>query len=142
VSGSLEKQFPKLQTSPHAKTSPPTPNYNCIAWSAEDNRRWWWPDPQYYWPDGVKRERTIEAFIEMYSLFGYEVATDREIESQFEKIAIYVDGRAIPTHAARQLRSGMWTSKLGNGNDIAHELDALEGNVYGRVAVVMRRPRK
>lgn len=42
---------------------------------------------------------------------------------------------------ARQLHNGRSTSKLGNEEDIEHDLRALEGPVSGLVSVVMRRPR-
>jgi hypothetical protein len=40
----------------------------------------------------------------------------------------------IPTHAALQLESGDWTSKLGDFEDISHStIEAVSGPVYGRV---------
>ena len=45
-----------------------------------------------------------------------------------------------PTHAARQLGDGRWTSKLGKEVDITHTLVGLEGPVYGQVAAYLRRP--
>ena len=45
----------------------------------------------------------------------------------------------IPTHAARQLRSGRWTSKLGQAEDIEHELRALEGAIHGAVVLILKR---
>jgi hypothetical protein len=57
---------------------------------------------------------------------------DDSLESQYEKVALFAkDGRV--THAARQLPSGRWTSKLGSDVDIEHELYAIEGEVYGTV---------
>ena len=56
-----------------------------------------------------------------------------------KKIAIYQSG-GLPTHAARQLPDGQWTSKLGRNIDISHTLPGLEGPEYGQVAVFMRRP--
>jgi hypothetical protein len=62
-----------------------------------------------------------------------------ELESGFEKIALFAsDG--VPKHAARQLESGRWTSKLGTREDIEHALHDLEGAIYGSVALVMKRP--
>lgn len=46
-----------------------------------------------------------------------------------------------PTHAARQLPNGKWSSKLGPDADISHEISALDGPCYGGVEVVMRRGR-
>jgi hypothetical protein len=53
---------------------------------------------------------------------------------------LFADAAGIPTHAARQLTSGAWTSKLGNAADIEHELRALEGEIYGVVALILKRP--
>ena len=65
------------------------------------------------------------------------------LEDGYEKVAIYArDGEL--THAARQLRDGRWTSKLGKYEDIEHDsLEALYGDGYGEygsVAVFMVRP--
>ena len=57
--------------------------------------------------------------------------------------ALYTDAQGTPTHAARQLESGDWTSKLGKSVDIRHStLAALGGEMYGRVAFLLRRPRE
>ena len=48
--------------------------------------------------------------------------------------------RSEPKHAARQLPSGRWTSKLGFLEDIEHALHDLEGTEYGAVVLVMKRP--
>lgn len=47
----------------------------------------------------------------------------------------------MPKHAARQLASGRWTSKLGKLEDIDHALHDLEGMLYGAVVLFMKRPR-
>ncbi len=62
-----------------------------------------------------------------------------EFEQGFEKIAIYVNNMGKPTHAARQLPSGYWTSKLGRWIDIEHTLAGLTESEYGSVAQVLRR---
>jgi hypothetical protein len=59
--------------------------------------------------------------------------------ASFERVAVFVDGGGAPTHVARLLPSGRWSSKLGEWIDIEHDLSALEGPAYGRVASVMRR---
>ncbi|MCI0637958.1 MAG: hypothetical protein L0Y72_23715 [Gemmataceae bacterium] len=41
----------------------------------------------------------------------------------------------MPTHAARQLPTGRWSSKLGPSEDIEHDLHALEGEIYGTIAL-------
>jgi hypothetical protein len=44
------------------------------------------------------------------------------------------------THAARQLPTGKWTSKLGKAEDIEHDSpDDVAGGIYGEVVLFMRR---
>jgi hypothetical protein len=75
------------------------------------------------------------------SFHGYAPCETDEPEAAVEKVALYVgaDGRVL--HAARQLPDGAWTSKLGEAWDISHELRGLEGDNYGRVARILKRPR-
>ena len=40
---------------------------------------------------------------------------------------------------ARQLPSGLWTSKLGESEDIEHQVEGLEGSSYGNVLVYLCR---
>jgi len=141
---SLYKGFPGLKGTEHAKTSEPTARYNCIAWAADDKFNFWWPKPKalgYYWPKGAPRVRTLEAFAKAFAIRRYEVCADGGHETGFERIAIYAGSDGVPTHAARQLPSGRWTSKLGNLDDIEHELRALDGDTYGQPVLFMRRPR-
>lgn len=141
----IEKAFPNLQISGYSITSPATPEYNCIAWAASEAESWWEPDPLglYYWPSNTPRQYTVEAYIKAYEKIGYTVCDNPAYEKNFEKIAIYVDSYGKPTHAARQLGSGNWTSKLGQLEDIEHTtLDNIAGPYYGSVGVIMKRPRK
>ena len=134
--------FPNLANENWNIASEATSEYNCIAWAAHDNERWWWPDPseQYYWPPSLLREETRDCFMRAYGTLGYEVCYDSSVEAGFEKIAIYVGDDGKPTHAARQLSNGKWTSKLGNCHDIEHETaNGVSGTAYGQVAVYMRR---
>lgn len=138
----IEASLPILRNSGYSITSPATVEYNCIAWASGDTGAWWWPDPMnlYYWPPTIPRENTLETFIKAYELLGYDICKDSNYEEGFEKIAIYVDGDRKPTHTARQLNSGRWTSKLGRLEDIEHTtLDGLCNSVYGTVAVFMKR---
>jgi hypothetical protein len=103
--------------------------------------RWWWPvcDEKTYWPDSVPRETTVEAFREAFATFGYAVGADEDLEPHFEKIALFANDERVPTHAARQLPDGRWTSKLGKNEDIEHALHDLEGTTYGSVVEIMKR---
>lgn len=140
----IERDFPNLIVYGYKLTSPDTIDYNCAAWAAEDNQAWWWPDAQnqHYWPPDVPREETLEAFRRAYQTLGYEVCQNYVLEEGFKKIAIYVNSSQMPTHVARQLPDGKWTSKLGQDEDIEHNnLEGLTGQPgYGEVACIMKRP--
>ena len=103
--------------------------------------KWWWPDllGVSYWPAGIPREETIDAFVQAFASEGYQLCETRELEAGSEKIILYVlDDK--PTHAARQLPNGRWTSKLGRAEDIEHDPDDLTGTIYGVIALVLQRP--
>jgi hypothetical protein len=126
-------------------TSPPDLHYNCIGFAAGRSDVVWWPDeypdPQSdYWPQGILREESVPAFVELFQSLGYELCSDGDLEARFEKVAIYALGQK-PTHAARQLTTGAWTSKLGVEEDIVHEKpESLDGPCYGSVVQFLRRP--
>lgn len=125
-------------------TSEPSSGYNCIAWALGDDSQWFEPMvANAYWPENLSKELTLDSIVELFRQTGYEVCSDGSLQVGYEKIAIYTkDG--VPTHAARQLENGRWTSKLGNYHDIEHDsLEALNGDgfgEYGSVAVFMARP--
>lgn len=143
MSLSIERTFPNLGSTGYHITSLDTPEYNCIAWAAGVDNQWWWPDSNYesYWHPEAPRIETLEAFTELYGILGYSPCPNSEYEEGYEKVAIYVDAYGKPTHAARMLPSGKWTSKLGRLEDIEHDvLEGLNGRLYGSVAQVLRRP--
>jgi hypothetical protein len=140
----LERIFPALHGSAYQMTSPQADTYNCVAWAAGDTTNWWWPDEpdnpdSAYWPPGVPREETLEAFRHAFATLGYAVCDHEGQEEEYEKVALFALAGA-PKHAARQLPTGLWTSKLGPMEDIEHALHDLTGLVYGSVALVMKRP--
>lgn len=137
----MDLAFPRLEAEGYRETSKPTCEYNCIAWAAGDPERWWWPSPEAYWPKGVEEDATIECFVAAFRTRGYERCRDGALEPGFEKVALYADASGTPTHAARQLPSGRWTSKLGAMMDLEHTLKGLEGPAYGTVAAFLRRKR-
>ena len=139
----LESLFPGLLQGSYTITSPRSPRYNCIAWAAGVNSDWWWPgsDPsKEYWPATVPRVETLTAFQAVFAELGYVVCDGEQLEAGFEKIALCANDQLAPKHGARQLPSGRWTSKLGALEDIEHGLRDLEGDEYGKVVVVMKRP--
>lgn len=123
-----------------------TIKYNCIAWAAGVDNEWWWPLnlAGYEWP-GIRREalgqETIENFVSAFETKGFKTCKHGWYKRGFEKIALYVDADDHPKHAARLLSSGIWTSKLGDDEDIAHKrLRCLEGRQYGRARVFLEKP--
>jgi hypothetical protein len=77
----------------------------------------------------------------VYEIHGYRRCENADLEQGFEKVAFYVkDGE--PEHVARQLENGIWGSKLGLDEDIEHSaLEGLMGEKFGRVEIIMKRPR-
>ena len=64
-------------------------------------------------------------------------------QRRYERIALFGKGPDA-THAARQLGNGKWSSKLGAGERIEHELELVAGyslDEYGDIQRFMRRPR-
>lgn len=149
----VELEFPNLRIKGYQATSPPDDYYNCIAWAAGDQERFWSPMPrdqsdgaydapyEEYWPAAAVPENTLEAWKSVFALQGYIACQSAAVEAGFEKLAIYTDRQNVPQHVARQLPSGEWTSKLGNDLDIQHASpDALEGERYGQATHFMQRP--
>jgi hypothetical protein len=101
--------FPRLTAENHRVTSPATPDYNCVAWSANDTERWW--QPGVYWPvDFPQDEHGLGALEQAFMALDYEYCADGKREAGFEKVALYGSG-FMYTHAARQLPSGKWTKQ-------------------------------
>jgi hypothetical protein len=142
-----DHELPYLDDTNCRETSLRDTRYNCIAWAAENNSRWWWPDNFGigYWPPNVPREESIDAFMKAYETLGYKLCYNESLEPGLDKIAIYgirYSTKVVPTHAARQMESGEWTSKVGPFEDISHKtLDAVNGPVYGEMICCMSRPR-
>lgn len=139
----IEDAFPKIRKAGYKITSPETLDYNCFAWVAEDASQWWSPGVGvgYFWPIGVPTKLEIASFVKLYeSHGGFSVCSDARLEKGFEKIAIYANESGEATHAARQTKSGRWTSKLGDWEDIEHStLEALEGEFYGKAVQILKR---
>ena len=138
----LEMAFPALAAGHYTLTSPAVPDYNCVAWAAGESDRWWWPDPQglNFWPPEIPRLETIDSFRSAFEALGFAKAHDGQPEPGLEKVALFARG-GKPTHMARQLENGRWTSKMGQSEDIEHALRDLEGVLYGEVALFMGHPK-
>lgn len=135
--------FPSLTGSPHLVTSPEDESYNCFAWAVGASDRWW--DPfGYYWPLPITgtfgpEDFTLDFVTRAYATLGFSPCESGGPEPGFEKVALYAK-EAQATHAAKLLPNGEWTSKLGDLQDITHQLSAIEGPGYGTVQRFLRRP--
>ncbi len=120
--------------------APHTNRYNCIAWSVRVNYRWDWPAPN-------TRPATVRDFDAYYARYHFRplpTGLDYRVVPGMEKVVLYGHvrpGRRIePTHAARQLSDGTWTSKLGQAPRIRHLTpEALNGTSYGQPVKVYYR---
>jgi hypothetical protein len=146
LSPDREAEFPNLKRSDYQVTSDEDDKYNCIAHAAGKNNMPWWPvgeeDEGVFWPEGVPREETVEAFVAAYKTEGYVLCDGPDAEAGYEKIAIYAKSSGEPTHAARQvIKSGGWTSKLGVlWEDIEHKhLESVNCAEYGSPCKYMKR---
>ncbi len=139
VKNLVVQKYPKIDRSILRITSPQDESYNCIAYAGGDETRWWWPDINgfAYWPISLRVE-TLPCFQAAFEKLGYKLCASEDLEQDFEKIAIFSLGSA-PTHAAKQLDNGVWSSKLGKSFDISHDLHGIENEEYGKVAFVMKR---
>jgi hypothetical protein len=139
----LARWFPKVGTTPHRITSPYDRRYNCIAWAIGDTGNWWERDEDGmgYWPPGVPRGYSLDAYLRAFESVGFERCDSSDLEPGFGKVAVFANATG-PTHAARQLGDGKWTSKLGPSEDIEHVLEALagdDGDECGQVVQVLKR---
>jgi hypothetical protein len=132
--------FPRLTPANHRVTSPPTIDYNCVAWAAQDTQNWWQPGMFWIPPDWPANDYGLGALENVFRSLGYvDCEHEAGLEPGFQKVALYGYG-FVYTHAARQLLSGKWTSKLGKDQDIEHDTpDDVAGGLYGEVMQVMRR---
>ncbi len=149
----VKKYFENISDADFELTSPFDAKYNCIAHAAGENDKWWWAvdaamaGNDVFWFNNIPGQATLENFILAFGKLGYEPCGDFEFEKGFEKVAIYVSTKdeihapkGTPTHMARQLNDGNWTSKLGKDVDISHKtLQTIEGETYGVVKQLLRR---
>jgi hypothetical protein len=94
----LEQVFPALRGREYRITSPRDKEYNCVARAASDTSQAWWPVEatriqRVYWPPGVPREETLEAFRQAFAALGYVVYDDDRLEEGFEKVAVSMQSR-------------------------------------------------
>ena len=135
----VSEAFPNLASEGFEIIEPPTRRYNCIAYAAGDIANWWQPTRGRYWPPHATRSHSIESLMEVFVGLGYEQCDDSVAEGGYQKIALY-EARGDWTHAAIQMPSGRWRSKMGLGPVIEHHSpESLSGENYGNPTIFMRR---
>jgi hypothetical protein len=137
--------YPDLEQPCFHITSEASGAYNCIGWVLDSTDAYIWPtggltDAGVEWPDGVPREVTIPAFVALFVGAGFEQCLDDIHEDGYIKIVLYAINHQEPTHAAREIPGGKWTSKFGDRVDARHDsVDDLNSRVYGRAVAYFRR---
>lgn len=143
ISAELAAMHPNLIADGGKKTSEKDPGYNCIAWAAKRDKKWWWQPgggTGIFWPKGVLDDFTFECFVQLFENFGYVKCNGYGLEILYERVAIYAHADGEFSHVANQLPSGAWTSKLGPDEDVQHDSPhGLEGQSYGTVKQVLKR---
>ena len=141
----VARKFPGI-AGKFKKTSEKTDDYNCLAWALGLMRSWIDPynhsiTPGKYWPPGISEDWSITTAREVLRQNGYtEETTIEDVESGWEKVAIFGKGGDDLQHFARQLPNGNWTSKLGIQIDIENQdLECLKGDVYGERRLILKR---
>lgn len=148
------RNFPSLSPLNHRVTSAATPLrdnprkpytlYNCFAFVVGDKKKWWWPAGIGYWPpEGNRDVETVDELAHVLRVrFRYSNCDDGTFERGRKRVAIYALDNVV-MHIAMQPgnRGGIWMSKMGYNVDMEHELDAIEGPLYGRVVKFMRQDR-
>ena len=133
-------EFPNLVAEGFEIKSDPTIDYNCIAWAADDNERWWEPGVlDGYWPAAAPQEFTFAGLIAGFATIGYEECPSADYEEGYDKVAFYGTADDNATHAAKQVGPNLWSSKCGITEDITHTLTGLVSDRYGRAMRFVRR---
>lgn len=135
--------FPNLTPSNHRVIGPATHQFNCIAWACGDTGRWWQPGTLFYWPVPCDPDDcTVDNLLAALATTGFVACPDATHEPGFEKVAVYALSPSEYAHAARQLSSGKWTSKLGTDVLIEHDTpEDVTGGLYGNLVQFLKRPR-
>ncbi|MEP6962609.1 MAG: hypothetical protein ABI995_11065, partial [Acidobacteriota bacterium] len=59
------------------------PQYNCVAFAVGDLTQFWYDDKHargYFWPDGVGSADTIDGWVDVFRIHGYEPTEDHSLE--------------------------------------------------------------
>ena len=130
--------FPHLTAQNHRATSPPSTDYNCVAWSAADTEHGW--QPGVYWPVGIEPDDyglvCSHGSSRQWAMSPATVIASNpgSRKSRFMRPRHFTPtpGASFPTAAGR--------ASSADSEDIEHETpNDLAGGVYGDVLQFMKR---
>ena len=136
----LAYDCPGPATSGHSIKSP-DPACNCIAFALGDLENFWYDAGMsgYHWPPDFPSADTMEGWVRVFAVHGYEDASDGSFEQEFEKSRSMEPMRRLSTLLVKG-KNGAWVSKMGRGHDIEHPtLHAIQGDIIGSVVKIMKR---
>jgi hypothetical protein len=104
LSDEQEAAFPHLRKDVYEVTSDADWAYNCVAHAAGKTDLPWWPVEEdtegIFWPAGVDRAETADAFVAAFRTVGYRPCEGPEdglgFIVGFEKVVLYVDAEGAP----------------------------------------------
>lgn len=139
------RRTPALEGVVLRPTSPATRRYNCLAWALGDTSKAWAPHgsprrrecdgTRTYWPEGAPSLDELGSYAAVLKRQGFRPCEDEESRPGWTKIVLYVErsrGVDLVHHAARQLPSGKWTSKVGELIDVEHDAPGALWLLYAR----------
>ena len=139
----LKKLFPSLASTRFRIVSLYNGRYNCYSWAIGNTSQRLSPQkrPGNLWHRLVNPFTDLDSFVRVFELLGgFELCKNAKFVVGYEKIAFYLGPDNRPRHAARQLDSKTWSSKIGGGCLIHHKgLSCLNGSEYGKAEVFMKR---
>jgi hypothetical protein len=115
--------------------------FNCIAYVMNVFDYWYGPSTEFWPHEILSRSSKLDNYIKYFELYNYKICDNFLYESDFDKIALYVDNNVCVKHAAKQYKD-RWRSKLGANQIIEHDLDWLTGNDfsnYGKIGIIMKK---
>jgi hypothetical protein len=139
----VRKMLPTLQEGvQYTYRSPIDYNYNCLSWSLSVDNLVFEDAKGAFWPWKEIPDDTADGWARVLQLHGFEIASDPDFVSGYEKVAI-LETEEGDLHATRSDQFGVWKSKLGDmGPDIDHiDLISIEP-MYGSVVRLLQRRRR
>jgi len=132
--------FPNLIDDSFELTSEDTVEYNCAAWVVGWKKKII-DSYSYWWPEDIKRTHTVDSYAEVYKkYFGFDFCNNGDYEIGFDKIVLFADDDNMFKHAALRINEKLWTSKMGDYEDIEHgNLKSVSDGDYGKPVIFMKR---